>query len=74
MILATLFTENLTIILPYIVHYIQNIMVLQENIFPISCKKLFTSRLLAINIESKIFECYCPRINSLFWKMFKILD
>ena len=42
MILATLFTENLTRILPYIVHYIQNVMVLQENIFPISCKVIET--------------------------------
>ena len=45
MIPATLFTENLTRIVPYIVHYImvsQNVMVLQENIFPISCKVVET--------------------------------
>ena len=42
MILVTLFTENLTRILPYIVHYIQNVMVLQENIFPISRKVIET--------------------------------
>ena len=55
MILATLFTENLTRILPYIVHYIQNVMVLQENIFPISCKVIETlmSRLLATKRKAR---------------------
>ena len=34
--------NNLTRVLPYIVHYIQNIMVLQEKVFQISFKVIET--------------------------------
>ena len=40
--LPRILEKNTKRILPYIVHYIQNFMVLQENIFPISCKVIET--------------------------------
>ena len=43
---------------------------LSQNKFLVS-KDRFTYRKI---FESKIFECYFPGINFLFWKMLKILD